>query len=89
MQKIDKNIPELVTKTDIVRRWIFTREGVRKRIRQDFDFPLPVTYVNNGRTPLWLLSDIKEYEKVRPYLTDETEKQIYMLRNFYRSQYYN
>ena len=59
---------------DIVSRWIYTRQGVR-RLTQSKNFPAPAFTINKGRTKVWKLSDIEAFEKEHPELLDEGAKE--------------
>lgn len=58
---------------DIVARWVYTRQGVHQMTKQP-DFPAPAFTINEGRTKVWLLADIKTFEKAHPEVTDEGAK---------------
>ncbi|CDW83310.1 replication initiator protein [Stylonychia lemnae] len=55
------------------KRWNYTRQGINLRIKQDYDFPKPYTIINNGKTKIWLLSDIVDYENLRTNLVRRLE----------------
>ena len=59
---------------DIVERWIYTRQGVR-RFTQHPAFPAPVFAINKGRTKVWRLADIEAFEKEHPEVLDEGAKE--------------
>lgn len=67
-------LPALLGLSDIVRRWIYTREGVRLLMRSDPEFPKHVAAVNGGRTRLWLEADVARYEAGRDHLFDPGAK---------------
>lgn len=67
-------LPALLGLSDIERRWVYTREGIRQLMRQDPEFPRAVAAVNGGRTRLWLEADIAAYEQERGYLTEVRQK---------------
>ena len=58
---------------DIVDRWIYTRQGVR-RFTQHPDFPSPAFSINRGRTKVWRLADIEAFEKAHPEVLNEDAK---------------
>ncbi|MGO4574119.1 hypothetical protein [Microvirga sp. 2TAF3] len=66
-------------------RWVYTPQGVRKLIRLDKNFPQPVTEINKGKTPVWLISDIEDYERKRPWLWDDEAKRRRIVHAFMRS----
>lgn len=59
---------------DLENRWIYTKQGIHKLAGRP-DFPKPVGVVN-GRTRIWRLADIVEYEKDRPELHSEKAKRL-------------
>ncbi len=59
---------------DLVVRWNYTRQGVHKLVRLP-DFPQPHATINRGRTKIWLLSDLEQFEADHPEVTSETAKQ--------------
>ena len=59
--------------TDIVDRWVYTRQGLHKLTKTP-TFPVPVFTINRGRTKVWLLSDIEIYEKAHPEVLTEEAK---------------
>lgn len=79
------NFPRLCAQADLVRRWNYSREGLRNLIRFDPNFPEAITSVNNGRTRLWLVSDIEDYERKRPWLSDDEAKRRRIVHAFMRS----
>ena len=68
---------ELLSIPDLSRRWIYTREGIRRLIGRDTLFPAPIATISRGaerRTRLWERRHIEAYERTRHYLTDLDEK---------------
>jgi hypothetical protein len=68
---------ELLSIPDLSRRWIYTREGIRRLVARDTLFPAPTASVSRGaerRTRLWERHQIEAYERTRPHLTDVDEK---------------
>ena len=63
---------DLLSITDLVHRWIYTRQGVWKLRKRD-DFPRPVPG-QPPRAPRWREADIEAYEKDRPELKNERLK---------------
>ena len=55
-------IPTLLTKSDMATRWNVTRQVVNNWSTRHIDFPKEVCRVDNGRLPLYLESDVIEYE---------------------------
>ena len=60
--------------TDLLARWIYTRQGLYKVMARD-GFPAPVFTVNRGRTQVWREEDIRQYERSHPELNSEAAKQ--------------
>jgi hypothetical protein len=77
-----ENFPRLVGLSDIVRRWVYTRAGVQNLIKNDASFPKPVSIVNDGKTRLWMLAEIEDYERGKPWLTNEAERDRYVANKF-------
>jgi hypothetical protein len=68
---------ELLSISDLSRRWIYTREGIRRLVARDSLFPAPTSTISRGmrgRTRLWERHDIEGYERTRLHLTDADEK---------------
>lgn len=70
--------PAILGLTDIINRWIYTREGVRLLMKYDPEFPAPAGSINGGRNRFWLTSDIALYESTRRWLTDPSAKARHM-----------
>jgi hypothetical protein len=58
---------------DLIKRWIYTRQGVHKLMRSR-DFPRPQFTINAGKTKVWYAPDIEGYEKRHPEVTSEGAK---------------
>ena len=58
---------------DLVKRWIYTRQGVHKLTRAR-DFPAPAFSVNAGHTKVWHVADVQTFESAHPELTSEAAK---------------
>jgi hypothetical protein len=69
-------VPDLLSFSDLVRRWIYTKDGLRRLIKRDRSFPRHAATVNKGRTRLWQLDHIVAYESSRPWLTDREAKRL-------------
>lgn len=59
--------------SDLVKRWVYTRQGVHRLLRSR-DFPAPAFTINQGRTKVWRRDEIEDYEKRHPELTDNDLK---------------
>lgn len=73
------DIPKLLTIADLSVRWDMPRQSLHDK-KGESNFPLPVQYVANDRTALFLESDIIEYEKNNPYI--KTRERREARRNF-------
>jgi len=69
-----KNFPEIVAQSDLLRRWKYSRQAIYWMMRFDPDFPENVATVNGTKTRIWLLDDIREYEKSHPWLMETRPK---------------
>jgi hypothetical protein len=58
---------------DLVKRWVYTRQGVHKLMRRA-DFPQPQFTINAGKTKVWYAPDIAGYEQRHPEVTSESAK---------------
>jgi hypothetical protein len=54
---------------DIIHRWVYTRQGVHL-LMQRADFPDPAFVINGGRTKVWNVADIYNYERAHPEVCD-------------------
>jgi hypothetical protein len=73
------DIPKLLTIADLSVRWDMPRQSLHDK-KGENKFPLPVQYVANNRTALFLESDIIEYEKENPYIKTRAQREA--RRNF-------
>ncbi|MBS4202461.1 hypothetical protein KHA93_22930 [Bacillus sp. FJAT-49732] len=67
-------IPKLLTVSDLVTRWDMPRQSIHQKFAEA-DFPKPIQYVSNGRIALLLESDIEEFEKTHPWISDPAKRQ--------------
>lgn len=58
---------------DLVKRWVYSRQGVYKLMRRK-DFPLPQFTINAGKTRVWHAPDIEVYERAHPEVTSDAAK---------------
>jgi hypothetical protein len=56
----------LLTAKDVARECHVTPGAVTHWLEREATFPKPATHVNDGKTPLWLLSDVKAWFDNRP-----------------------
>jgi len=73
------NLPKLLTIADLSKRWDMPRQSLHEK-KGEYSFPLPVQYVANDRTALFLESDILEYEEANPYIKTRAQREA--RRNF-------
>lgn len=70
--------PKVLTIADLTTRWKMSRQGIHDR-KRDEDFPRPVQHVANGRTALYLESDIEKYELKHPWIKDPGKRRARQL----------
>ena len=70
--------PKVLTIADLTTRWQMSRQGIHDR-KGDEDFPRPIQYVANGRTALYLESDIEQYELNHPWIKDPEKRRARQL----------
>jgi hypothetical protein len=58
---------------DLFHRWIYTIKWLRLLVKNKH-FPAPSFSVNNGKTNVWLLSDIEAYEAKNKSVVSEDAK---------------
>lgn len=63
-KKLGKNTPHFVSMADIVSLTEKEKHEIWNLYKRDVNFPLPVQYVNNGRTPIFSKNEIEEYFKL-------------------------
>ncbi len=73
------DLPKLLTIADLSKRWDMPRQSLHDK-KGEYSFPLPVQYVANNRTALFLESDILEYEEANPYIKTRAQREA--RRNF-------
>ncbi|MFB7302637.1 hypothetical protein [Heyndrickxia sporothermodurans] len=57
------DIPKLLSNADMAERWKVSRQVVNNwKLRYSDKFPTYATTVHGGKLPLYLLSDIEEFE---------------------------
>jgi hypothetical protein len=54
--------PKVLTIADLSTRWEMPRQSIHEK-KDGINFPKPVQFVANGRTALYLESDIEKYEQ--------------------------
>ncbi|KIL42904.1 hypothetical protein [Jeotgalibacillus campisalis] len=67
-------IPKLMTIADMSTRWDMPRQSIHEK-KGGYDFPPVVQYVANGRTALYLESDVEKYEELYPWITTPEKRQ--------------
>tara|TARA_Y100001954_G_C15803483_1_gene601426 strand:- start:1380 stop:1613 length:234 start_codon:yes stop_codon:yes gene_type:complete len=66
---------QLLGMKDLSKRWNYTRQGIHQKQKQDEEFPKPIAKINDGRTQVFLLKDVIEYESKRKELLDSDYKE--------------
>ena len=59
--------------TDLAKRWQYTRQGVHNKMKEDEEFPEPISIVNQ-RTLVFFEQNVINYERKRKELTDINHK---------------
>lgn len=65
--------PKVLTIADLSTRWEMPRQSIHEK-KEANDFPVPVQYVANGRTALYLERDIEIYEKKYPWISSPEKR---------------
>ena len=74
---------QLLGMKDLSKRWNYTRQGVHQKQKQDEEFPKPIAKINDGKTQVFLLKDIIEYETKRKELLDVEYKKFHQIKYCY------
>lgn len=77
-----REISKVLTIADLTTRWEMSRQSVHEKKKEN-DFPIPIQFVSNGRTALYLESDIEAYEEKNWWITSP-DKRLHRLK-FIRS----
>ncbi|MEK6189979.1 MAG: hypothetical protein N2A99_03195 [Carnobacterium alterfunditum] len=67
-------VPKLLTIADLTTRWKMSRQGIHDK-KNENSFPNPIQYVANGRTALYLESDIEAYEQEYPWISSPARRE--------------
>ena len=59
---------------DLLKRWVYTRQGLYKLMRNS-EFPAPAFTINQGRTKVWRIPEIEAYEITHPEMKNEESKE--------------
>lgn len=60
---------------DLVRRWVYTRQGLQRLRKTDDEFPKPFAkFRGTNKGSRWRLEDVEAYEEKRPELLDDRLK---------------
>lgn len=65
--------PNVLTIADLTTRWQMARQSIHER-KTDLSFPKPIQYVANGKTALYLESDIEAYEQEFPWISSPEKR---------------
>jgi hypothetical protein len=79
------NRMQLLSIVDLCARWTYTRAGIYKLVKTA-EFPAPTCTVSCGKTKLFAMEDIKNYEKERPWLFDKNQKKASALLSITASE---
>ncbi|MCF6411501.1 hypothetical protein [Pseudalkalibacillus salsuginis] len=79
------NFPKILSIADLTNRWNMPRQSIHERIKYR-DFPEPIIFVSNGRTAIFLETDIVDFEEKNPWITtperrERRQRFIYSLIN--------
>lgn len=74
---------KFLARADLATRWEMTRQGVHQRAESDPNFPKPYDVIQNGRLPIYLLSEIEAYEGNHPELLNPDFRYRKILWNYY------
>lgn len=66
--------PKLLTIADLSTRWDMPRQSIHEK-KGENDFPKVIQYVANGRTALYLESDVEKYEEKYPWIKSREKRQ--------------
>ncbi len=59
--------PKVLTIADLATRWEMPRQSIHEK-KDGNSFPEPIQFVANGRTALYLESDIEKYEEEHSWI---------------------
>jgi len=77
MNQEKHTMPNLLSKYDLRKRWnMESRQSLYNYTRRP-DFPDPVFQFSNGKTPVYLETDIEMYELKYPWITCEHTRKKY------------
>ena len=65
--------PKLLTIADLSTRWDMPRQSIHEK-KEANDFPKVIQYVANGRTALYLESDVEKYEEKYPWIKSREKR---------------
>jgi hypothetical protein len=63
-----EKVPPLLAAIDVAIRWGVSKQVANSFMKRQEDFPEPVVVVANGKTPLYLESEIEEFEKTPEFI---------------------
>lgn len=70
-------MPVLLSKYDLRKRWSMGNRQSSYNYTKRNDFPEPVYYFSNGRTPAYLETDIQIFEIKYPWIVTEENRKRY------------
>lgn len=74
---IKNDLPVLLSKYDLRQRWAMTNRQSLYNYTRRKDFPKPIYYFSNGKTPVYLETDIQIFEIKYPWIVSEESRKKY------------
>ncbi|MFW3455197.1 hypothetical protein ACN68H_09710 [Aerococcus viridans] len=74
---IKNDLPVLLSKYDLRQRWAMNNRQSLYNYTRRKDFPKPIYYFSNGKTPVYLETDIQIFEIKYPWIVSEESRKKY------------
>ncbi|MFW3333149.1 hypothetical protein, partial [Aerococcus viridans] len=74
---IKNDLPVLLSKYDLRQRWAMTNRQSLYNYTRRKDFPKPIYHFSNGKTPVYLETDIQIFEIKYPWIVSEESRKKY------------
>lgn len=74
---IKNDLPVLLSKYDLRQRWAMTNRQSLYNYTRRKDFPKPIYHFSNGKTPVYLETDIQIFETKYPWIVSEESRKKY------------
>ena len=74
---IKNDLPVLLSKYDLRQRWAMTNRQSLYNYTRRKDFPKPIYNFSNGKTPVYLETDIQIFEIKYPWIVSEESRKKY------------